>query len=251
VLFIPPGVRHGATIVGSTSVLVVQFDLAFLHPELPLEASRCWSHPATLARAPELLPFLAQPFLRFRAGGRFLDKLRDDWTSLVTPKEPRVIGDGQYRRAHLSMLLLEIVRIFENDILEIAESSSTETSDKIEQVNEFIRNNLSSRISIQHAARHLAISPSRLATKIKKATNHSFGDLLMQARIQRACELLLYTEKRISEVAFESGFEDHAYFSRRFRQELGITPQEYRKQRDVRLSGVPIAEDESTLATRH
>jgi AraC-like DNA-binding protein len=45
----------------------------------------------------------------------------------------------------------------------------------------------------------------------------------------RAKEMLLFTGRRISEIANSCGFDDHAYFSRRFRQLAGMSPLEYRR----------------------
>jgi AraC-like DNA-binding protein len=42
---------------------------------------------------------------------------------------------------------------------------------------------------------------------------------------------LIYTGKRISEIAFDSGFNDLAYFSRFFARHAGVSPRDFRKAR--------------------
>ena len=50
-------------------------------------------------------------------------------------------------------------------------------------------------------------------------------------RIQRACHLLRHTDRRITEIAFDVGFNDSNYFTRQFRQLTGQSPREYRQRR--------------------
>nr|WP_145178506.1 helix-turn-helix domain-containing protein [Rubripirellula lacrimiformis] len=53
---------------------------------------------------------------------------------------------------------------------------------------------------------------------------------LIDLRIREASRLLRSTDQTITEIAFEVGFADSNYFSRQFRNTLGISPREYRKQ---------------------
>ncbi len=48
------------------------------------------------------------------------------------------------------------------------------------------------------------------------------------ARLRYACRLLPAGKLSVKEIAFESGFNDPAYFRRRFRREFGLSPAEYR-----------------------
>ena len=47
-------------------------------------------------------------------------------------------------------------------------------------------------------------------------------------RIQRACELLRHSDKRVTEIAFDVGFNDSNYFTRQFRKLTGVSPRAYR-----------------------
>ena len=49
-----------------------------------------------------------------------------------------------------------------------------------------------------------------------------------QLRLNRAKELLSATDMKIRDIAQAVGFEDEKYFSRRFTQEVGMSPNEYR-----------------------
>ncbi|WP_058303691.1 response regulator transcription factor [Gorillibacterium timonense] len=59
-----------------------------------------------------------------------------------------------------------------------------------------------------------------------------FGESLRNMRIERAKRWLKETDLAVGEVAFRSGFEDERYFSRLFRERIGVLPSEYRAGRD-------------------
>lgn len=58
-------------------------------------------------------------------------------------------------------------------------------------------------------------------------------------RIERAKALLRDSEKKIYEIALETGFEDPGYFSYCFKQRCGVTPKNYRQGADARAQDQP------------
>lgn len=52
----------------------------------------------------------------------------------------------------------------------------------------------------------------------------SFTSRLNKLRLRKAAELLQHAQRRISDVAFECGFNDLSYFNRCFRRRFGLTP---------------------------
>jgi AraC-like DNA-binding protein len=52
-------------------------------------------------------------------------------------------------------------------------------------------------------------------------------------RIQRACGLLCHSDKRVTEIAFEVGFNDSNYFTRQFRRMTGLSPREFRMRQGM------------------
>jgi AraC-like DNA-binding protein len=59
--------------------------------------------------------------------------------------------------------------------------------------------------------------------------NESPGKWIIKRRVEHAANILANTEQSISEVAFESGFEDLSHFSRVFKKFIGKNPSEYKK----------------------
>ena len=83
---------------------------------------------------------------------------------------------------------------------------------------------------VQQLSDNLHISRTQLYRKIKALTGHSASELLRSLRLNRARELLLHTDFNISEIGYEVGYRDPAYFSRAFTHEFGISPSLLREQ---------------------
>jgi AraC-like DNA-binding protein len=106
---------------------------------------------------------------------------------------------------------------------------SSELDPVIERVMTFIDEHLSdSDIGVGDMAAASATSRSGLQRKLKQAMGITPLDLLREARIKRACQLLRSTDKPISEVAYACGFSDPKYFSRSFKQSTGQSPTDYK-----------------------
>ena len=83
--------------------------------------------------------------------------------------------------------------------------------------------------------RSLNMSQSQLYRKVKALTNSTPAILIRRIRLQKGRELLHTTELNVSEIAYQVGFTDPAYFSRTYSEEFGITPSSDRKN-DATLS---------------
>lgn len=102
----------------------------------------------------------------------------------------------------------------------------------IKRVMLFIEENISNGdVGVGDMAAAVATSRSGLQRKLKQSMGVTPQDLLREARIKRACQLLRQTDKNIAEIAYACGFADPKYFSRSFKQSTGQSPSEYRDKR--------------------
>ena len=86
-----------------------------------------------------------------------------------------------------------------------------------------------SRFGILELCRALGVSRSNLHRKLKALTDLSTSAFIQMVKLQKARQLLKTTEKNVSEVAYEVGYDDPAYFSRLFSKTFGYPPSETRK----------------------
>ena len=84
--------------------------------------------------------------------------------------------------------------------------------------------------TVDFFAEKLNISANYLSDSLKNATGKSAIEHIHSYIIESAKNDLIATNKSISEIAFELGFEYPHYFSRLFKSKTGVTPSEYRMQ---------------------
>lgn len=83
-------------------------------------------------------------------------------------------------------------------------------------------------ICIKQLTQIAGMSESSLLRAFKQATGCTPIEYLSRLRIRHGCELLRHTDLNITEIAFETGFNDSNYFTRTFKKQNGVTPSAYR-----------------------
>jgi AraC-like DNA-binding protein len=94
----------------------------------------------------------------------------------------------------------------------------------------FMKENLEKKITLNDIANNIGYSGSRLGALFIQKTSYSPMDYYNQLRIQRACSYLQFSDLKLKEIAFRLGFYDPFHFSKAFKQEMEITPKEYRSR---------------------
>lgn len=85
------------------------------------------------------------------------------------------------------------------------------------------------KISVKDCAKMCKLSQSRFTHIFKEITGSSPQQYIIKTKIDRAKELMAFTDKNISEIAEAVGFTDQNYFSRIFKKSVGVTPTQYRR----------------------
>ncbi|HPH46664.1 MAG TPA: AraC family transcriptional regulator [Chryseolinea sp.] len=107
---------------------------------------------------------------------------------------------------------------------------SEETEKRINKVCQYIQKNSTRILDLESIASLIHLSPSAFCKFFKRATGKTYSDYVNDIRIGNACHSLIESDKAISEVAFETGFESLTYFNRVFLKKKGITPKQYRNK---------------------
>ncbi|MEH6656291.1 helix-turn-helix domain-containing protein [Leeuwenhoekiella marinoflava] len=84
--------------------------------------------------------------------------------------------------------------------------------------------------SVKYMAEKLALSPKYLSDLLKQETGKTALEHIHIALVIEAKNILMSTDKTVSETAYQLGFENPPYFSRLFKKEVGITPTAYRER---------------------
>lgn len=100
---------------------------------------------------------------------------------------------------------------------------------KLEKVYEYVFQNLQNGINIKDASSHVFMEPQSFCRYFKKKTNKTFMDYVKNVRIGIATKLLAETDKSITQIAFESGYNNLSNFNCYFKELIKKTPSEYRR----------------------
>jgi AraC-like DNA-binding protein len=215
---------------------VINFSQRFLRPELDVDPLDL--EDVTLDRAPELAPFRFQEFLDFRLDDADFETATGLCRSMRAEDAARRFYSLELIRASLLQLLGLVCRRYEFQLLPLAAAQAQHAGrrDALGRVVRYVRENLAAKVTLTDAAAAAHLSPNYLAHLLKKETGKTLTDLVTERRMEKAQALLANTGLRINEIAAAVGFEDEAYFTRRFRQLFDVSPRDYRSKRDAHLA---------------
>jgi AraC-like DNA-binding protein len=92
----------------------------------------------------------------------------------------------------------------------------------------FIHEQADDRLSLKQVAQAVNISPNYLSEKFKRVTGENFVAYVNRRRVEKARDLLLKRELRISEIAFAIGFQSLSQFNRVFKKLTQQSPTKFR-----------------------
>ena len=118
------------------------------------------------------------------------------------------------------------------DTGELAESDKYQQ--RLLQIDNYIRANYRSAISLKDLAEKLYLSNGYLSRFFKKNYGMSFADYLTNVRLHHAVDQLLYTDTPITRIVYDNGFASVAIFNKAFKKEYGETPSSVRKRASMK-----------------
>ena len=129
----------------------------------------------------------------------------------------------------LKRILILCTRIYKNQL--DYQQIENKQVDLIREFNFLVEQHFRTKHSVEEYALLLHKAPKTLANLFKKTGNKTPSQYI-QARIMlEARRLLRYTDKSISEIAYEIGYEDIQSFSRFFKKQEGESPSDFRENK--------------------
>lgn len=122
----------------------------------------------------------------------------------------------------LNVLLNSLITIIENNLKQECLSDTTN------KIMKFIKENLSTKITLNDISKLTFFTPIYCDTLFKKETGKSIINYLLDERIAKAKSLLIEGSLSLTKIAEISGFYDYNYFSRTFKKKTGYTPTQYK-----------------------
>ena len=156
-----------------------------------------------------------------------LKKLEEAWF------QGRVLDRRQYES------ILRLLSIFAQHLSTIGEELAIQSehgeAPPIVRARALIATRHGEDLSLDEVAKAVNMSAFYFCKTFKKATGMTFTNYLARVRVEKVKNLLINPHKRVSEAAFEAGFQSLSQFNRVFRRVAGQSPKAYRESLNKRL----------------
>ncbi len=133
-----------------------------------------------------------------------------------------------YTESLANVLAIHLLRNYSGSVVKPALQDEALNVLRLNQLKEFIEENLSEDLTIADMAAVVLISPFHFSRAFKTATGQPPHRYLTQRRMERAKMLLSVTRLPVAEVAYRVGFSNQSHFTAQFRKATGTTPKRYR-----------------------
>jgi two-component system response regulator YesN len=97
------------------------------------------------------------------------------------------------------------------------------------KINRFILEHLDEELSLNRLSEKAYMNPSYLSRLYKQITGVGLSEFILEARMEKAKELLKLSRHKVQDICKMTGFDAPAYFTRLFKKYTGLTPQEFRE----------------------
>lgn len=175
--------------------------------------------------ATEILNFV-YPLAIFDDAGKNRDEIKKLYDAMPDLPPERIIESARFielMTADLSQLNTFIA------MHEISNNEQLETSRKLRPAITYIKEHYSSQITCKDMANLCCISENYFSRLFGRLTGTTLPQYITHLRIARAKELLEKGNVKVRAIAYEVGYDDPAYFNRKFKQVTGMTPTEWQK----------------------
>ncbi len=226
IIMIPPNMRHS----------VVQAENHTLYYHTLVFSKNLLSEPSRDRAYIELVQPIVDGKLKFSVhisgnGHQYLEMQKTAETIMFCAGK----NCAKYDLLMKSELLRLVWLLFECGEIQDSISETAKYSEEIQNTVHFILKHFPDNITIGQLASFAHLSKSNFMRKFKQEVGQSAMAYLNCIRIKNACDILISTEQRTSDAAFQSGFRNLSNFNRQFLRYVGCSPSEYRKTVGIHL----------------
>ena len=102
----------------------------------------------------------------------------------------------------------------------------------VNEVHAFLTSNIQTRWSIEELSVKFHINQTTLKTTFKTVFGKPIAAYMKEYRIKQAKDLLAHTDRSIAQIAAEVGYENQSKFTQAFKDETGMLPRDYRREKN-------------------
>ena len=130
--------------------------------------------------------------------------------------------------SYIHLLYIALTRVYLPE--KLMDSQNLRYLSKVQQLEDLIDKNFRTIKSVRSFAKLMFVSEKHLNRMVKTSLNKTTSDLISERIILEAKRELAFSEKNVSEIIDELGYDDSAYFFRFFKKKTSFTPSEFLNQ---------------------
>jgi two-component system, response regulator YesN len=148
---------------------------------------------------------------------------------ILKPIDPEILNETldravkEWNDEKLSRVILQ-----NDESLKQDNFMQNEEMNNMQKIEEYLRSHFQEDINLQDIADRFFLNRDYISRKFKQEFNETITDYLTKIRIEKAKELLGNPTKKIYEIAYQVGYQNEKYFSKVFKKQTRVTPNEYR-----------------------
>jgi two-component system, response regulator YesN len=148
---------------------------------------------------------------------------------ILKPIDPEILNETldravkEWNDEKLSRVIIQ-----NGDSLKQDNVTQNEEMNNMQKIEEYLRIHFQEDINLQTIADRFFLNRDYISRKFKQEFNETITDYLTKIRIEKAKELLGNPTKKIYEIAYQVGYQNEKYFSKVFKKQSRVTPNEYR-----------------------
>ncbi|MEM8954659.1 MAG: helix-turn-helix domain-containing protein [Verrucomicrobiota bacterium] len=151
-----------------------------------------------------------------------MEQLREAW--LATP----IVDEEKYRA--ISTMLITFGAQLSGALDDLILQTEDQDPPAVARAKDFIQNHLQDPIPLPVVARHAGLSEHHFSRVFKQVAGVPFTEYVNRARVELAKEMLLKPHARVTEIAYEIGFQSLSQFNRSFARFTGQSPTQFRRK---------------------
>jgi AraC-like DNA-binding protein len=134
------------------------------------------------------------------------------------------------------MLLLQVLLLFTKNVVSVLlpvnykPDNTKLINERIAVIYEYLLRNFKNDIQLLDVAKVAGMTPNSFCRYFKAATGKTYSQLLIEIRVEHACKLLIENNQNMKYIGFEAGFNNLGSFYKNFKQVIGSSPLNYKKQ---------------------
>ncbi len=151
------------------------------------------------------------------------ERIVNDYVQLVEEMQTEAVGYTQVVAAQAILIIAHAAALSQRKSLAYSPLNNC-----IEQAKSQLLTNYTQLFDFAEFCHNSGVNYNNFRREFKRITGFSPGHYHMQLRIDEACRLLQYTHYSVGQITRELGFDSIYYFSRLFKQKVGVSPVNYR-----------------------